>query len=63
MFAQLVDIPFAWVGEVEKNVIGLVAFLLLLGGIVFPIVAWAMTGQWLLRAPCGREAKMGWLSF
>lgn len=34
LVAQLIDMPFAWVSELDKNVLGLVAFLLLLSGFV-----------------------------
>src|SRR5205823_2336876 len=34
MGAQLVDWPFAWMEELQKNIIGVAALLLALGGVV-----------------------------
>jgi hypothetical protein len=44
MVAQLIDLPFGWIDELNKNVIGMAAFLLLLGGVVMWILA-RMTGS------------------
>jgi len=34
LVAQIIDVPFGWISELDKNVIGVAAFLLLLGGVV-----------------------------
>ena len=39
MGAQLLDLPFAFVSELTKNVIGVAAFMLLLGGVVLWLLA------------------------
>jgi len=39
MFFQLVDLPFSWISDLDRNVIGVVAFLLLLGGVVLFVSA------------------------
>jgi hypothetical protein len=40
MIAQLIDLPFAWVHDMDKNVIGFAAVLLLLSGVVMYVLAW-----------------------
>jgi hypothetical protein len=42
MVLQLIDVPFGWISELDKHVIGIAAFLLLLGGLVLHLAA-----QWL----------------
>lgn len=42
MAGQLLDLPFAWISEAEKNLIGVAAFMLLLGGAVLWILCWMM---------------------
>ena len=39
MIAQLLDLPFGWLDDLSKNVIGMAAFLLLLGGLVLWLLA------------------------
>jgi hypothetical protein len=39
MVAQLIDLPFSWLDDVSKNIIGVAAFLLLLGGAVLWFMA------------------------
>lgn len=38
-FAQLADLPFRWLTEMDKNIIGVAALLLLLGGVVLFILS------------------------
>jgi hypothetical protein len=41
MILQIIDMPFGWIKEPDKNVIGLWAFLLLLGGcVLFAVSRW-----------------------
>jgi len=40
MIAQLIDLPFSWVGELDKNILGVAAFMLLLSGGVLKLIAW-----------------------
>jgi len=40
MIAQLIDMPFSWVREIDKHVIGIAAFLMLLSGVALYVVAW-----------------------
>ena len=42
MAGQLLDLPFSWISIAEKNLIGVAAFLLLLGGAVLWILSWMM---------------------
>lgn len=42
--AQLLDLPFAWMDDLSRNVIGVAAFMLLLGGVVL----WALSRTALL---------------
>ena len=37
--AQLVDLPFRWVSEDNKDILGVIALLVLLGGVVLHVVA------------------------
>jgi hypothetical protein len=37
--AQLVDLPFTWINEVDKNIMGVAAFLLLVGGAVLWVLS------------------------
>ena len=37
--AQLLDLPFGWLNDLSRNVIGMAAFLLLLGGAVLWFMA------------------------
>ncbi len=39
MVAQLADLPFAWISEVDKNILGIAAFLLFLGGAALWIIS------------------------
>jgi hypothetical protein len=40
MLAQLMDMPFSWLSEYDKNVIGFAALILLLSGILLHVLAW-----------------------
>ena len=39
MLAQLIDLPFSWINELDKNILGVAAFLLLAGGMVMFVLA------------------------
>jgi hypothetical protein len=40
LIAQVVDMPFVWVSELDKNVIGFIAFILLVSGAVLYVMSW-----------------------
>lgn len=42
MIAQVLDLPFFWVGEVEKHLVGAAALTMLLSGVALYILAWMM---------------------
>jgi hypothetical protein len=42
MVLQVVDMPFGWIKEPDKNVLGMAALLLLLGGAVLKVLSWWM---------------------
>lgn len=39
MMAQLVDLPFGWIDELNKNILGVAAFLLMMGGVFMWVLA------------------------